>query len=158
MIKDILRPNMTVYGPYLRKDGRKHVVLYDGKVRQTMSYPKWLTEQRIERILDIDETIDHLDKNFTNNEQSNLVIRSKSEHASIDTKHAELVFLICIECKIALPPRRASDIRGNAKKGKAGPFCKHCAGVYGTKIQNIGEDQKLPAQPTAEYKYYYMKK
>src|SRR5580704_15869782 len=55
VLQDKLRPNVLVHGPYLRKDGRKHVVLYwrenDARRRQTISYPKWLMEQHVGRTL-----------------------------------------------------------------------------------------------------------
>ena len=37
---------MKVYGPYKRKDNRKHVVIvHDNGSRQTQSYPRYLMEQ-----------------------------------------------------------------------------------------------------------------
>ena len=36
--------NLKVFGPYVRKDGRKHVVLQDPNTKKlkTVSYPKYL--------------------------------------------------------------------------------------------------------------------
>jgi hypothetical protein len=73
---DTVRPGSRVYGPYLRKDGRKHVVIRcpAGQSR-TVSYPKWLMEQKLGRELDPDlETVDHVDGNFLNNSTENFQI------------------------------------------------------------------------------------
>jgi hypothetical protein len=44
---------MKIYGPYTRKDGRKHVIVhYDGGRIRTVSYPKWLMEQHLGRELE----------------------------------------------------------------------------------------------------------
>ena len=64
-----------VYGPYEREDGRKHLVLNNSKLAKgdkaklrTLSYPKALIEVHHNRILIEDETTDHKDENFTNDE------------------------------------------------------------------------------------------
>lgn len=77
----------SLHGPYKRKDGRKHVILYrqtrDGRqIRKTISYPKLLIECRIGRKLKSHETADHKDEDFTNNRWKNLQILSRSKNAS----------------------------------------------------------------------------
>ena len=67
---------MKVYGPYTRKDGRQHVVLYESGVPKTVSYPKFLLEQKLGRSLNADETCDHIDNDYTNNDVSNLQVLS----------------------------------------------------------------------------------
>jgi len=47
---------MKVYGPYTRKDGRQHVILYENGTRKTVSYPKYLLETKLGRPLDSNET------------------------------------------------------------------------------------------------------
>lgn len=74
---------MKIYGPYLRKDGRQHVVIkYADGTLQTKSYPRLLLEERLGRLLTEDETVDHIDGNFTNNSYENLRILSRSQNAS----------------------------------------------------------------------------
>jgi hypothetical protein len=82
---------MKIYGPYLRKDGRKHVVIVhpDGR-KQTKSYPRLLLEQKLGRELTKEETVDHKDDDFTNDSLDNLQILSLANNAkksAIGNKH-----------------------------------------------------------------------
>lgn len=88
-----------LYGPYTRADGRQIVVLRSpGGTRNdndqvTVSYPKYLMEMKLGRYLEEDETIDHIDEDFRNNDLSNLRILKRSDHSRshavrrIPTKH-----------------------------------------------------------------------
>lgn len=76
-----------IYGPYTRKDGRKHIILRakgSGKgglgTNITYSYPKWLLEQKIGRKLSSKETCDHIDNNFTNDSLDNLQVLTRGEN------------------------------------------------------------------------------
>ena len=146
-----------VYGPYTRKDGRKHVLVYESGQRQTISYPKWLMENYLGRKLAQNETVDHIDRDKTNDRFENLRVITRSKHASDDNRRVKLVEITCIGCgNKAL--KRPNYLRSNSKQGKAGPFCsKSCAGRYGTEIQN-NRRQRLPAQPTVISEYYYLEK
>lgn len=136
---------MKVYGPYTRKDKRKHVIiLYDDGRRRTVSYPKFLMEQHLGRELGPDVTVDHLDRNFDNNEISNLRLRPRSPHATEDVHRVERIAVECIWCGERME-RSPSALDRNARLGKAGPFCKSCAGRYGKSVQEGAE--RLPAQP-----------
>ena len=74
---------MKMYGPYTRKDGRQHIVLYDFEknIRKTVSYPKYLLEQKLGRELLPNETCDHIDGDHTNNDLDNLQILTREENA-----------------------------------------------------------------------------
>jgi len=151
-----------IYGPYKRKDGRKHVVLVyhnrDGSVKRktTMSYPKFLVEKKLGRRLKKGETVDHIDGNFKNDAWSNLRVVSHNKHAREDADYAFPHKIICVWCGSGVYKRRG-NLRGNSKKGKAGPFCsKSCAGKYSASVQNGGP--KLPVQPSPELTYYKIKK
>lgn len=125
-----------IYGPYYRKDGRQHVILVspDG-VKKTVSYPKFLKEQALGRCLDPnEETVDHVDRNPANNDLSNLRLLSRSAHAAEDATRVKSAIVNCVICDRELK-RRPNDVEGSARKGKAGPFCKSCAGYCGTQIQ-----------------------
>lgn len=75
---------MKIHGPYLRKDGRKHVVIiYDDGRKQTRSYPRLLLEEKLGRPLLAEETVDHIDGDFTNDSPDNLRPLSLSDN----TKH-----------------------------------------------------------------------
>jgi len=128
---------MKVYGPYTRKDGRQHVILYKNGKRQTVSYPKYLLEQKIGRSLLPYETCDHIDGDFTNNHLDNLQVLSRSDNSAkaMALKCAEKAYFVCPECNMSFY-KNMRDVRGNQiKQKKAGPFCsKKCAGYYGQKL------------------------
>jgi len=65
---------MKVYGPYTRKDGRQHIILYDyaTNLRRTVSYPRYLLEQKLGHKLEDWEDADHIDNDKTNNDINNL--------------------------------------------------------------------------------------
>lgn len=150
---------MKVFGPYTRKDGRQHVVLQDrpaGKLK-TVSYPKYLVEQRLGRELDPDkETIDHIDGNWMNNDPTNIRIIPREHHCRDDANRAKMVELPCVECD-KMTSRTPSYVRGRAKRGVAGPFCsRECSGKYGARRQQGSE--KLPPQEHVASEYYKVKK
>lgn len=158
MLKDKLRPSVLIYGPYLRKDGRKHIVLYWPKEnkRQTISYPKWLMEQHLGRFLTEDETIDHKNRDFTDDRIENFEILSKAAHAKIDVIRSVLDESLCIYCKAKIM-RLARNRRRGSKLDKAGPFCsKQCSGKYGADVRF--NEAKLPAQDSPASVYYQLDK
>lgn len=78
----------SVLGPYLRKDGRKHIVLNNTALKtgnknkiKTISYPKALMEIQLGRKLLKDETVDHIDENKSNDDLNNLQILSRADNA-----------------------------------------------------------------------------
>lgn len=148
---------MKIYGPYTRKDGRQHIVIVekDGKKR-TISYPKFLVEQKLGRQLKPNETIHHVDGNFNNNELSNLIIIDRKDHSTWDVKRVKKVEFICKWCG-EKSERRAGDLEHNKVLGKAGPFCsRQCVGKYGQSIQ-VGKISKMPIQegcPIEKREYY----
>ena len=73
---------IKVYGPYLREDGRKHVIWYDTKTKQrrTQSYPRYLMEQHLGRKLLPEETVDHINEDFTDDRIENLQLLSTAEN------------------------------------------------------------------------------
>lgn len=133
----------SVLGPYLRPDGRKHVILNNssapkgqkGKTR-TISYPKALVESNIGRVLLPNETIDHNDRDKTNDDGGNLIIRDRSVHASLDAVKVNVEDVICLECGIVFTPT-VGQRNNRSNKDVAGPFCSRtCTGKYGARIQN----------------------
>lgn len=126
--------NCKIYGPYIRKDGRKHcIVIFPDKSRKCISYPKLLMEQKLGRYLTPDETVDHIDGNFSNNNIDNLRILFRSEHVSLDVKRVNKLILICEVCgrSFVLNGRKLQDAYYNRKnKNATGPYCsKRCAGI-----------------------------
>lgn len=124
---------MKVYGPYIRKDGRKHVILYDPKkgIRRTKSYPKYLLEKKLGRDLDENETCDHIDEDFTNDDTINLQPLTRGENIKKATKQSEVLKFLCPNCRKSFK-RFARDYRWNQlKQKKSGPYCsRRCAGQF----------------------------
>ena len=95
---------MDVYGPYARKDGRQHVVAIKhnevGSIieRKTISYPKYLVEVSLGRYLDPEETVDHIDGDFLNNDLSNLRVVPRSLHAKSHTATRSDAVITCVIC------------------------------------------------------------
>lgn len=131
---------MKVYGPYTRKDGRQHVILYENGKRKTISYPKYLLEQHLGRSLLEHETCDHIDGDFTNNSLENLQVLSRSENAAknMALKPAEQIYCVCPECNKSFYKNMREVRRNQIAKNKAGPFCsKSCSGKYGQRLIKI---------------------
>jgi hypothetical protein len=133
--------DFKVYGPYLRKDGRMHVCLKSKEgTRKTVSYPKYLMEMHLERYLGLNETVDHIDRDFTNNSIGNLQILAREDHSRLDAKRSKDIQLNCEHCgnKFILSGGEAiRDSVQNRKRGKRGPFCsRSCAGKASHNIEN----------------------
>ena len=90
---------VKIYGPYTRKDNRQHIIcmMKDGS-RKTISYPKYLMEKRIGRYLTEEETVDHIDGDFLNNNPGNLQILGRSKHASLDVLRLKAKAFKCPLC------------------------------------------------------------
>ena len=114
--------NCRIYGPYFRKDGRQHVVLVypDGR-KKTVSYPKFLTEKRLGRYFLPNETVDHLNNNFNENEEKNIRVIERVEHTIDDAVRHEQKSFICPECGTKFFPKDMPDAVQARKKNKAGP-------------------------------------
>lgn len=120
-----------VYGPYRRKDGREHVILYANRRCRTLSYPKYLMELHLGRYLSEDETVDHIDRNPLNNDLSNLQVLSRSEHVRLDSLRICPMRFTCPIClaEFELAGRRLKAAADNRRRQKTGPYCsKSCAG------------------------------
>jgi hypothetical protein len=124
---------MKVYGPYFRKDGRQHVIIsVDGK-KKTVSYPRYLMQQVINRELTDLETVDHIDGDFTNNDLSNLQILTREANASKKyDDHPQLrskyITYMCPVCNNTFQREERVVRRNQIKRGCEGPYCsKSCA-------------------------------
>jgi len=122
---------MKIYGPYLRKDGRSHICIkHENGRKQTKSYPRYLLEQHLNRELLPEETVDHIDNDFTNNQIENLQVLSLSENSKKQHKDfpRKTITFFCPHCNKEVT-KWDNEVKGNRKKGKAGPFCsRSCAG------------------------------
>lgn len=156
-IESFLALAEKLYGPYRRQDGRQIVVIKDdsGKTR-TMSYPKYLMEQHLGHPLGDDDTVDHWDSNFDNNNLENLRVMPRDEHSADDTRRVKPAKFKCSQCEKDFE-RSPRLVRDKSRKNKAGPFCsRQCAGRYSRKLQLKLVD-KLGPQPMVESEYYKKK-
>lgn len=125
---------MKIFGPYLRKDGRKHIcIVYSTGERKTKSYPRWLLEQHLGRELLPSETVDHIDNDFTNDSLSNLQILSRAENTrkgmSLNSRKMKYYEFICPCCGTPAV-KKLKDVKSNHKNRHSGPFCsRKCAGI-----------------------------
>jgi len=150
-----------VYGPYTRKDGRKHVVVVTKDPatgatvsRQTISYPKYVVEGVLLETLPDDMTVDHIDRNFKNDCLSNYRVVDKPTHSREDARHRRKDLVACIECGVNFIP--SSNQVNNWSRSKAGPFCsRSCTGRYGQRVQTTGNRVK---RKVVDVEYYYLDK
>jgi hypothetical protein len=77
-----------------------------------------------------EETVDHIDGDFTNDDIDNLQLLSREENAS---KEGEIIAFVCPQCTTRFELRRNKlrNARINGRRGSVGPFCnRQCAGKY----------------------------
>lgn len=96
-----------------------------------MSYPKYLMECHLNRYLNEDETVDHIDKNPLNNIISNLQVLKRKEHNILDAKRVKECFFICPICnkKFSLSKGKLNSVLFKLKQipNYTGPYCsKKC--------------------------------
>ena len=126
-----------VYGPYTRKDGRQVVILKTPGSKcdhLTVSYPKYLVEKYLDRYLDDNETVDHIDQDFTNNDLSNLRIVDRAEHCRSHVSKKQLNTFTCQVCGKVFTTKRnfAKTCGSKSCNGK----CAHLNGYNkGNSIQ-----------------------
>jgi hypothetical protein len=149
------------WGPYKRRDhiGDERSILIvedmNGK-RRTKSYPKYLMEMHLGRELDVNESIDHIDYDISNNDLSNLQVIDRKEHSALDTRRVKLENFNCVECGKSFQ-RSPRLIRDKAKKGKTGPFCsRSCSARHARKVQT-GKAERAPIQQHMPSTYYRRK-
>lgn len=118
---------LNILGPYIRKDRRKHVIVYwSDKRKQTLSYPRLLWMAAGNELTN-EDTIDHINGDFTDDRLENLQVLSLAANVSKSSRKAEWIEFVCPFCGV-LAKQRANHSRHNRKQGKKGPFCsKSCA-------------------------------
>jgi len=103
-----------IYGPYTAKDGRTRIVVYDTKTQEkkTVSYPKFLVEQKIGRKLTSQEVVHHKDGNPLNNITSNLQVAKRSKHSSSHMKYLYAHNLIHVQQSVEQRQNSSKRILG----------------------------------------------
>jgi hypothetical protein len=125
---------MKVYGPYTRKDGRRHVIHYDSTTgnKRTQSYPRYLMEEHLGRALESWEHVDHINDDPTDDRIENYQILTQTENSKKASKGILMAIFICPVCKKEAK-KSYGQVKHNWKMNKDGPFCsKSCAGKYST--------------------------
>lgn len=124
---------VKTYGPYTRKDDRKHVVhvMSDGS-KKTQSYPRYLMEKQLGRKIRKNENVDHINHDKTDNAISNLqVITFKKNYEKEMARPERMAKWVEFNCPVCgtKSKKRKNNVDANLKKGKSGPYCsRHCAG------------------------------
>lgn len=126
-----------VYGPYAYADGsaRRMVLRYftDG-TKQTVQHAKHVWEEAngpVPRGMEVH----HINDDCGDDRLENLELVDRRAHRLMHAATTEVYYGVCPECGKPFA-KKARNVRGNIKKGKAGPFCgKSCAGKYGTDVQ-----------------------
>ena len=152
--------NKVVTGPYdSRKDNRFYVGLRDviSKKVKMQLFSRYLSEQHLGRYLNENEVIDHINRDKRDESILNYRIVSKYQNSLDDARRAYKVEITCQNCfKKAF--KDGFTLRGNATKGKAGPFCgRSCGAIYGRKVQ-LGQIKPLPVQNYVESLFYFYHK
>ena len=120
----------------IKKDNRlRCVIVHPDGHKQTISYPKYLMEVKLNRYLSTDEQIDHIDGNPQNNDYSNLQILYLGKHQELDALRNKDITINCAYCG------KEFTIKGNIisqrNRHGSGYFCsKKCSGKYGKEIQS----------------------
>lgn len=127
-------PVWKIYGPYQRKsDLRSHVIAYDGTKRITISYPKYVKECELQRLLTSDEIVHHKNRIEFHNQPENLEIVNRTEHLRFHRLATSESFT-CPVCGIlfVLEGSRLSNYKSNRKRKiptENGPYCsRSCSG------------------------------
>ena len=131
--------NCKFYGPYAsKKDNRlRCVLIYPNGRKQTLSYPKYLMEVHLNKYLEENDTIDHIDGNFLNNEINNLRVIKRKQHCYEDAVRNRDMIAICNYCgKEFIISGNKLHNRNRYDRKQSGYFCsKQCTGKYGRKVQ-----------------------
>ena len=124
--------NYLIYGPYDHNRRLRLVMVDKVNGRKTsISYAKYLMEVHLGRYLKSDETVDHIDNDYTNNDISNLRVISRSSHAYGDVLRNKPNKVHCEYCGKVFYRNRSGNRRGH------GYFCsKQCSGKYGKLVQD----------------------
>lgn len=125
-------------GPYSQKNGRLQatLVFLDG-TKRTISYPKYLIELHLGRYLLDNETVDHIDGNFLNNDISNLQVLDRKEHCRLDVIRNKDIKVNCTYCNKFFTIKGSKlHTRNRKDRNSSGYFCsRSCSGKYGAEIQ-----------------------
>lgn len=137
---------MQIFGPYTNNCNRLFIITIDNGKRRTISYPRYLMEQKLGRPLEPQEDVHHIDENPLNNELSNLEIRMHGEHQKEHSLKAPLeIKYNCDWCgkEFILSKNQRGEYMHPRKKRGTRHFCsRRCAGLCG-KTEQLSRDTKI---------------
>ena len=118
------------YGPYEIK-GRlfMHIRNTTTGKNTTISYPKWLYEHKVRKLLS-NEVVHHIDDNPLNNNLSNLEIKTRRKHTSDHRiqRGTPMYEFTCPNCNAEAEIAYSTYNKVQIKRGSPGPFCsRSCA-------------------------------
>src|ERR1700757_1349749 len=116
-----------IYGPYVRKiDNRKIISLScigkKGSIAKQLA--RILLEIKLNRRLDINETVDHIDGDITNDAIDNLQLLSREDNAGKAAIRRKQIKDKCIYCKkeFILTRNQTNAYKWKGHENTAGPF------------------------------------
>jgi hypothetical protein len=126
---------LKMYGPYLRKDGRKHILWVDTVTRKqtTESYPRFLMSQYLGRKLEKYETVDHINNDHTDDRIENLQLLSLADNIRKSAPKRKTFTFRCPWCKNKVT-KYMNQIKHNKKQGKKGPYCSRSCAAKATYV------------------------
>lgn len=123
-------------GPYINNHGRQFVVIKTKNGYKTISYPRYLMEQKLGRPLAPKEDVHHIDGNYLNNDLSNLEIKMHGEHQKEHGKSKQVIVVkVCYNCgKAFVLTKNQRTSRHTTERY----FCsRRCGAIWGRREQLI---------------------
>lgn len=124
--------HFRIYGPYLRlSDRRRHLIIIDPQDnRITISYPRFIMECVLKRILSKNEEVHHKNGNQSDDRIDNYEVLDSIQHRTLQYKRKEVSCGFCGR-NFEISGKVLSDYKANLRKEKPkkGPYCsRRCAG------------------------------
>lgn len=122
-----------IYGPYQRKDLRRHIIIYNDSNRITISYPKFIMECKLKRLLKSNEEIHHKNGLEFDDRLDNYEIVNTSKHRQAHKTNLPEFFKCSYGNIIELVGIKLPRFKSERKRfpNMKGPYCsKSCAGKY----------------------------
>lgn len=129
---------VKIYGPYQGKDNRLRVRLkYKDGHSKTTSFSRYVMEKHLDRYLNAEEQVDHIDGNPLNNNLDNLQILPFKEHQKLDVYRNKDITVKCQYCGKEFTILGSLLHQRNRKdRHQSGYFCsRECSGKYGKEMQ-----------------------
>src|SRR5690606_12837150 len=110
------------------------VIVYTDGSRKSMSNARYIVEQALGRELTDDETVDHIDEDYENDNVSNLGLSTGGDNNRYG-KISCMYKFICPADGCGVPAEKPySQVKKNWSRADNGPFCsRECSGVMSHK-------------------------